>query len=194
VRVAVRPLARTRVTPNHITTLRLATGLAAAAMIAVGGDYWPVVGGVAFVISVVLDRADGELARIANKGSPFGHVYDLVADAACNAAVLAGVGIGLRGGQFGAWAVPMGLLAGASVAFILWAVMRVEAAEGSRAAELPAIGGFDGDDAVLLIPLAIWLGGSVPLLVAATICAPAVALFFLWRLVRPRAAQGDKAE
>ena len=183
-RVAVRPLAETWVTPNQVTTLRLATGLAAAGLFAVGGDYWPHVGGAVFVLSVVLDRADGELARLGGKTTPWGHTYDLIADAACNAAALVGVGIGLHAGFLGVWAGPMGLLAGAAVAFILWAVMRVEELDGARAAELPAVGGFDVDDAVLFIPLTIWLGGSVPLLIAATVCAPAAAVYFLWRLVR----------
>lgn len=192
-RVAVRPLVGTRVTPNQVTTLRLVTGLAAAGLFAVGGDYWPYVGGAVFVLSVVLDRADGELARLGGKTTPWGHRYDLIADAASNAVALVGVGVGLRGGVLGAWAIPMGLLAGAAVAFILWAVMRVEETDGARAAELPAIGGFDVDDAVLFIPLTIWFGGSVPLLIAAGVSAPAVALFFLWRLIRRRSgAAPDK--
>ena len=135
---------------------------------------------------MVLDRADGELARLGGKTTPWGHTFDLIADAACNGTALVGVGVGLRGGTLGAWAMPMGLLAGTAVAFILWAVMRVEETDGARAAELPAIGGFDVDDSVLFIPLAIWFGGSVPLLIAASVSAPAVALFFLWRLVRRR--------
>jgi archaetidylinositol phosphate synthase len=194
VRAAVRPLIRTRITPNHITTVRLLTGLAAAAMFAIGGPLWPHIGGALFVISVVLDRADGELARLGGKSTPWGHTYDLIADAVCNAAVLAGVGIGLRDGPFGGWALPMGLLAGGSVAFILWSVIRVEEAEGARAAELPAIGGFDVDDAVLFIPITIWLGGGAPLLVGAAVCAPTVAVFFLWRLIRALSSKGEKPE
>ncbi len=37
-RVAMRPLVNTPVTPNQVTTLRLAAGIAAAAAFAVGDD------------------------------------------------------------------------------------------------------------------------------------------------------------
>ena len=39
-RWCVRPLVSTRVTPNHITTVRLLTGLAAAVAFAVGEQEW----------------------------------------------------------------------------------------------------------------------------------------------------------
>ncbi|MCH8834893.1 MAG: CDP-alcohol phosphatidyltransferase family protein, partial [Proteobacteria bacterium] len=68
--MAVRPLVGTAVTPNHLTTLRLATGLAAAGALAVGTSPWQHVGAAIFVVSLVLDRADGELARLAGKTSP----------------------------------------------------------------------------------------------------------------------------
>ena len=39
-RVLVRPLVRTRVTPNHLTTVRLLTGLGSAAAFAAGDEAW----------------------------------------------------------------------------------------------------------------------------------------------------------
>lgn len=69
VRGAVRPLARTPVTPNQVTTLRLITGLAAAAAFAQGGEGWRQVGAGLFLVSLFLDRADGELARASGKSS-----------------------------------------------------------------------------------------------------------------------------
>ncbi|MBT3306556.1 MAG: CDP-alcohol phosphatidyltransferase family protein, partial [Alphaproteobacteria bacterium] len=127
---------------------------------------------------VILDRADGDLARLTGKTSPGGHRYDMVADATCNALILIGLGIGLRDAGFGVWAIPMGVLAGASVAAILWMVMRMEDLGGHRAAELPSYFGFDADDAVLLIPVFVWLDQSEGLLSAAAIVAPLVAVLF----------------
>ncbi len=174
----VKPLVNTAVTPNQVTTARLLTGIAAAAALAIGPELWNI-GAAVFVLSVVLDRADGDLARLTGRTSASGHRYDMIADAVSNALILIGLGIGLRDGGFGLLSVPMGLVAGVSVAVILWLVMRIEELEGTRAAELPGLAGFDVDDAVLLIPVFIWLGHAEGLLAAAFFIAPLVALFFL---------------
>ncbi len=166
--------------------------MAAAGALAVGDSPWQHVGAAIFVVSLVLDRADGELARLAGKTSPWGHTYDLTADAAADALVFVGLGVGLRESVLGQWAIPMGIVAGVSVAAIFWLVLRVEALEGERAAELPGIAGFDVDDSILIVPIAVWLGGTVPLLVAAAIGAPAFAMFFVRVLLRRRAAAGRR--
>ena len=180
-RVVVRPLAKTPVTPNQLTTVRLATGLVAAGILAIGREPWPDVGAGVFVLGMILDRADGELARMTGKTSPFGHAYDLAADATCNALIFVALGMALRAGAFGAWAIPMGALAGLAVATILWMVVRIEAAAGARAAELGGFAKFDPDDAMLVVPLAIWLGGATVLLAAASVGAPLFAAFFAWK-------------
>jgi hypothetical protein len=102
----------------------------------------------------------------------------LVADAVCNALALLGIGIGQMGGVLGAWAAPMGAVAGAAVAAIFWMTVRVEEVVGARGAELGSAAGFDPDDAVLVIPLAVWLGADVALLAAAVVAAPAFAVFY----------------
>ena len=56
VRRIVRPLVATPVTPNHITGLRLLSGLAAAAAVALGTETGFQVGAVLFIISFLLDR------------------------------------------------------------------------------------------------------------------------------------------
>lgn len=164
VSVVVQPLTATPVTPNQVTTLRLITGLAAAAL---------------FLVSMFLDRMDGQLARLTGKTSPHGHTYDLVSDALCNALAFVGLGVGLRAGEFGYWSAPMGLAAGLAITTILWLVMRMEQLHGQRAAELETAAGFDADDALLVVPLLIWLGLAEWLLVAASLGAPVFALF-MW--------------
>lgn len=176
-----RPLARTRVQPNHLTTLRLVVGIAAAGCFAVGAPGWWGVGAMAFLLSMLLDRADGDLARLTGRTSPFGHRYDLISDAASNAVAFIGIGIGLReSAMLGGWAVPLGVLAGLAVAIVLWAVMRLEEMQGARAGELRGFAGFDPDDAMLAVPAAVLLGWAEGLLIAAAIGAPVFALFFLW--------------
>lgn len=178
--VVVKPLANTFVTPNHLTAIRLVAGIGAALAMALGTDEARNWGGGLFVLSMVMDRADGDLARYTGKTSPFGHKLDLIGDAVCNTLIFIGLGFGLMGGGYGPWAFPMGVLAGGSVALILFLVLRIEALEGARAAEIGAVGGFDPDDAMLFIPIAVWLGWAEGLLTAAAIGAPAFALFFVW--------------
>ena len=171
VRLGVKPLARTNVTPNQLTGLRLATGLAAAAAFALGTRNWDLAGIALFLASMFLDRADGELARMTGKTSPKGHAYDLRADALCNAAVFLGIGAGAHDAL--GWLGPaLGFAAGAGIVAILAIVTRVEKARGPRAAELRGRAGFDPDDILLIVPLAIAADLGVALIAAAGIGAP----------------------
>ncbi|MEN8131194.1 MAG: CDP-alcohol phosphatidyltransferase family protein [Pseudomonadota bacterium] len=176
VRIGVIPLVNTPVTPNQITTLRLLTGVACAALFALG-PAWHLYAALLFVVSMLLDRADGVLARITGKTTPWGHRYDLFSDGFSNALVFIGIGVGLRDSALGLWSIPMGFLAGLAVAMILWLVVKVERLEGQRAAELGNLAGFDPDDAMLVVPLAVILGWAKALLMAAAIGAPAFAIF-----------------
>jgi phosphatidylglycerophosphate synthase len=155
---------------------------------AVGAPGWSAAGSGLFVVSMLLDRADGELARLTGRMSPGGHRYDLIADTTANAWAFVGIGVGLRGSGLGWWAVPMGLVAGASVAAVLWLVLRTEAARGPRAAELRAFHGFDLDDAMIVVPIAVGLDVAKPLLVASLVGAPVFAAWLAWRLRAGRGA------
>ena len=176
-RVVARPLARTWVTPNQVTTLRLAAGLAAAGALAEGGADWRHWGAGIFVIGLFLDRLDGEVARLGGKTSPWGHRYDLFSDTLSNAVAFLGLGIGLRAGEFGAWAPAMGMVAGLAIAAILWLVVRMESLHGARAGELSSTAGFDPDDGLIAVPVLVWLGLSDWLLAAACLGAPAFAIY-----------------
>ncbi len=183
VRAGVQPLIDTPITPNHITTARLVTGLTAAALFAAGD---PLQGWAAacFLLSMLFDRADGELARASGKSSPWGHKYDLVCDASCHAATFIGIGVGLRTGTFGWASIPMGLIAGIAIIVILWWTARVETLHGQRAAEISVSTAFDPDDAIIVVPLAAFLGWMEPLLAAAFIGAPIFAMLgyrYRWR-------------
>ncbi|HSS64264.1 MAG TPA: CDP-alcohol phosphatidyltransferase family protein [Gammaproteobacteria bacterium] len=188
VRVLVRPLAGTPVTPNHLTSARLLTGIGAAAAFAVGEASWTRAGVVLFVLSMLFDRADGELARLSGKGSRFGHFYDIVTDAVCDTAVLAGIGIGLSAGTWGKLAIVMGLFAGLSVAFIFYLIMTIERDLGAGGGAFGALAGFDPDDAMVLIPIAMWLGYGETLLLAAVVLAPLAAIIVAVGFRRRRSA------
>ena len=177
------PLAGTPVTPNHLTALRLVLGLAAAAAFASGERGLVLAGCGIFLVSMLLDRADGELARLTGRTSRFGRLFDVAADAVCDCLVLVAVGVGARHGAFGEWAVAMGALGGVSVAAIFLALLHVETRRGAGAVDLSGPAGFDPDDAMILIPVALAAGLADWLLLASALTAPAVALVLVPRLL-----------
>ncbi|MBX3748428.1 MAG: CDP-alcohol phosphatidyltransferase family protein [Verrucomicrobiae bacterium] len=186
-RWCILPLVRTPVTPNHLTTLRLISGLGAAVLFALGGPFWTVWGGVVFAVSAVLDRADGELARVSGRISKGGHWFDLVSDMVVNVATFLGIGIGLADRFAGPWGPILGALAGLSVGatFIVVFLVHTGGSHPSVAFSYPSR--FDFDDALFLIAVAAWFNALLPLLYAAAIGAPLFLAFALWRYWRLKA-------
>jgi phosphatidylglycerophosphate synthase len=183
-RWAIMPLVGTRVTPNHLTTLRLLTGLGACAALMMGtrqGDIW---GGVLWVVSAFLDRADGELARVTGQMSPGGHAYDYACDVAVNALFFAAIGMGLRDSFLGLWAIPIGVVTAASIAAGSLLSEALEKRDGSGKKAYTGMAGFDFDDVLYLFGPFAWLGWLLPLLLGAAVGGPAVALLTWWRLAR----------
>ena len=182
----VRPMIGTWVRPNHLTTLRLLSGLAACACLAWGSraaDGW---GGALWLVSAFLDRADGELARLGDLRSPGGHAYDYWVDNVINALFFVAIGIGLRQSWLGGWAMPLGVLTGVS---LLGCGIFSEALERGGPPDTRAYTGrwgFDPDDALYLMAPLAWLGWLAPILVAAAVGATAVMLLTGVRLRRLR--------
>ena len=179
VRPAVRAVAtRTQLTPDHLTALRVATGLGAAASFTrYGSTGWMVLGTCLFLLSALLDRADGELARQTHRFSQHGHRWDLVADCTCTAVVFLGLGLGAAGGVLGRGGILLGVLAGAGVVGLFWQV------NVARSGALPGYVGGNGrvladpDDAMFAVPLFLWFAGVETVLVLAGVLAPAAALW-----------------
>jgi archaetidylinositol phosphate synthase len=192
-RVVVRPLVGTAVTPNHLTTLRLLTGVAACVAFTLGtstGMWW---GGGLWLISAFLDRADGELARVGNMMSPGGHRYDYYADTAVNSLFFLSIGIGLYHSWLGAWSIALGLISAAAI--LLCSVMSewLEAASPPGTRAYSGRWGFDPDDALYLMGPLAWLGWLAPILIGASIGATAMMIISAVRLARLRriGRQGD---
>ena len=184
----VKPLLGTWVRPNHLTTLRLITGVAACLLFSLGtraGMGW---GGGLWLLSAFLDRADGELARIGNMMSPGGHRYDYYSDTIVNAAFFVSIGVGLRHSWLGSWSIPLGLVTGASMflccVFVEWLELR--SPPGTRA--YSGKWGFDPDDALYLMGPLAWFGWLSPILVGASVGATAMMLVTGLRLLRLRGA------
>ncbi len=177
----VYPLRHTRITPNHLTTLRLGFGLAAAGLIAQGTYLLINLGALCFVFSFFLDHTDGELARLTGRMSQFGHAYDLLSDLLINTLLFISIGIGLmRTGM--EHAAGMGLLAGLSVLLAVIYHDRLVQLSAEAKDNTAASGQYvELEDILYLFPL-ITLFDQLPLfLAAAAIGAP---LFALWVLAR----------
>lgn len=188
IRPPVRAVARTSVTPNQVTTLRLLAGLGAGAAFAVGGTVWMAAGGALMLLSLLLDRADGELARQTGMSSVGGYRYDLVCDCLGNIVAFIGVGVGLRG-ALGWWGLGLGASAGISIValFYLLNVAKVATPRGVSSHGRTLV---DPDDAMLLVPFMVWFGVADWVVEIGGVVTPIVALVVGLRgvLRKPRAA------
>jgi len=182
----VTPLINTPISPNVVTTVGLLCGLAACVGFASGEKGWANWAALLYLLAELADHADGELARLADKKSHFGHVYDMAASAIGKILLFVGIGCGLRTGTFGWWAALMGLVAGVSIAAIF--VLRLQLAEkaGEGSTKQANFAGFETEDVLYLVAPITWLGWLSPFLVAAVAGAPAFALFTLWQLRKAR--------
>ena len=172
----VSPLRATRVHPNHLTTLGLAVGLSAATLFASGQPAAMGWGAAVFVISAIIDHADGELARMTGKASAFGHAYDRLADLIVKLSIFTGMGFGVRS-QLGAAGPLLGAVAGGALVAIFFMRSELARRQGPSALVQPAAGGFEIEDILYGIAPVTWVGWLAPFVVAASIGAP---LFALW--------------
>jgi archaetidylinositol phosphate synthase len=182
-RLCVRPLVGTRVTPNHLTTLRLVTGLAACLAVALGGREAEVWGGMLWVLSAFLDRADGELARIGGKTSAWGHTYDYICDTIVTPLFFLTIGIGQRS-DFGWPAILLGAVAGGSIVISNILSEIAERRMASRQRIHDGAAGFDFDDLLYLLGPAAWFGWLPGILVGASIGAPFMVFLTWWKMRR----------
>lgn len=154
----VRPFARTRLRPAHITTLSLALGGAAGLLFARGEVRAAGWGAALFMLARFIDHADGELARLAGRTSRTGYYYDYVASALSSVALFAGIGFGYAGGPLGGWALALGLAASVAALAGMGFGLAAEA-RGTGDGPYPQWGPFELEDGVYLIGPVTWLGG-----------------------------------
>ena len=81
-------LARTPLTPNHVSFVSFVIALASLWLFFAGYNIWA---GIAAQISSIVDGADGDLARLKDMASPFGGFFDAVLDRYADVAILAGL-------------------------------------------------------------------------------------------------------
>ena len=156
-------------------------GLAACALLAMGTPSTAAWSGALWIITCLLDRADGELARLANLRSESGRVLDYYSDMLLDALWFLGAGVGLRHGWLGDIAVPLGLLTSASMLLCIWYAEMFERLSGPGVKAWNGVQRFHPDDALFLLAPLTWLGWLAPILVASSICTPILAFVFVAR-------------
>ena len=183
-RYLVRPLVGTYVTPNHLTSVRLAVGLAGVIGLSVGDYFWANLGAIGFAFSNFLDHADGELARISGQLSEWGHYYDLFCDALIHTLLFVCIGVGLSDSFPRGVSILMGFIAGISVSSIFWFRMKIEDRRGKQAVPQLRWAGFEMEDIMYLVPFVALLEGLQLFLTLAATISPGFAVFFGWQYFR----------
>jgi phosphatidylglycerophosphate synthase len=185
-RLLVRPLARTPVRPNHLTSAGLASGLAAAALFATGGRSATDLAAFLFILAVFLDHADGELARSTGRATRLGFYYDYVAGGAMYAALFLGLGIGLDDDGQAPWAAPLGMGAAIAVGAAMMLRLVMERRYGKETVRYQRWDGFEIEDGMYLVGPAAWTGALLPFFLASALGTFAYGLWMLLRFLRIR--------
>ncbi len=183
-RPLVAPLVGTGISPNHVTTARLVTGLMAAGAMLPGDGAWTWWAGWLWLLSAFLDRADGELARAGDMASPEGQEWDYRVDLIVNPTFFVAIGVGLRHSVPGDYAIPLGAVAGVSIFCAAYWSKSLERRQGLAVKAYSGAFGFDPDDLLYLFAPLAWLGWLMPIMVGAAIGGPLMALLTGWRLHR----------
>ncbi len=176
----VIPYIRAWVRPNHVTTLRLISGLFTCFLLIHDLDRWAHIAALIWIFSGYCDRLDGELARVCNTTSPGGRAYDYISDMICTVGFFLAAGIGIGTPLY----LVLGLIGAISVtgAIVLSEKIELSRGEGGEKAWQSA-GIFDLDDSTFLFSLFLWLDAVDYLLIGGAVGGSIFALitFGRWR-------------
>ncbi|HEV7731024.1 MAG TPA: CDP-alcohol phosphatidyltransferase family protein [Candidatus Binatia bacterium] len=133
-RPMTRGLLPTCVTPNMVTVVGIALGMAGGLALSVPSSLVTVLAVACLVLSGALDCVDGELARIRFSESKLGHVLDVTGDTVVHATLLLGIGVRLeRTGELPDWSVLITLGIGILGAFAVITAAEVTETRRHRA-------------------------------------------------------------
>lgn len=93
-----RHLAKSNLSPNHLSLAILAVGLFGAFLASRGGYVSMLLGAFLFQMQSILDGCDGELSRVTYRGSYLGEWLDTIGDDLTNYAFFVGAAVGLYTG------------------------------------------------------------------------------------------------
>src|SRR5205823_10502232 len=185
-------LARTRVTPNALTTSGVTLCLTAAVVVVFENRnpwvfYW--IGAVLFVVGSILDILDGALARAGGKATPFGAFLDSTTDRIGEGAMLGAIALVFhRHDHPVALALTFAALSGSFLVSYTRARaealgLRGDVGLGSRAERVVVI-----TAGLVLAPISIWLlVGAISLLTATAWLTVLERILFVRKQLRERA-------
>jgi phosphatidylglycerophosphate synthase len=184
-RLLVRPFVGSILKADHITAVRVATGLASCYLLAFSDSEWKgmYASGALWIISALLDRCDGEFARMTGTVGRVGKIYDFIGDIFINTIIFLAIGIRLAHIHSESYYFWIGLTAatGVAVGAVAAEVNELRMANGRKSFNGRL--GFDFDDLIYLIALFIFFDGLIPLVVSAAIVGPMIALVIIGKIV-----------
>jgi phosphatidylglycerophosphate synthase len=192
-RALVRPLLGTWVRPNHITLLRMGIGIAACGLLATGVGVCEVWSGVLWLVTCLLDRADGELARLGDMRSDLGRTLDFYSDLVLDSLWFLAMGFGLRHGALGRAAIPLGVLTCVCMLLCIGLAELYERDSEPGVKTFYGLRRFHPDDALFLFALFIWLHVLPLVLVAASVATPLIAAVIAVQYLAARRGRERKA-
>lgn len=153
-----KPLIWTPVTPNQISLVSIAVGLAGAWLIASGNYASTIWGAMLFQLSAVIDCVDGDVARIVFKESKLGKWLDLGGDQVVHIGIFGSIAWGLHRAGSSAPVLILGsaCIVGALLSFavILHGILRPPAGPAQSRLQALIDGATSRDFSVLVLALA----------------------------------------
>jgi phosphatidylglycerophosphate synthase len=179
-----RRLAPTSATPNAMTLVSLAVGLAAAPFFLSSAALWQLTGALLFLAHSILDGCDGELARLKFLASRRGAILDFWGDNVVHVAVFSCIAIGWALSAGTLWPLALGgvavvaTLASAALVFQRTAEDRAQEANSPAAARVAAA--LTNRDFIYLLIVCSAFAKASWFLLAVAVGTPAFFLVVLW--------------
>lgn len=193
--VLVKPLVNTPITPNQLSIASLLVALGGAALFATADQTLANWGAGLFALSRFMDHFDGELARQKKASSRLGYFLDYIVGAISYGALFFCIGIGLRDGWLGEFAIVLGVMGTVSSIISMFLNIDIDKALSSRAGGdggdavgYPGFAGFELEDGIYLIAPITWLGYLQPFFIACGAGAVIYSLWTLWTLLKLKKA------
>ena len=177
----VKPLVHTPITPNHLTTLSLLLSVSGALLFAGATPTAANWGAGLFMLGRFLDHFDGELARQSGKISRYGHIYDYVAGCVSYSVLFLALGVSLRNGLIGVWAIILGIVTAFITLIITLMAATLSSGSDKKTGDYPCFAGFELEDGIYLIGPIVWLGWVEPFFLLAAL---GTLLFGIWTGLR----------
>jgi phosphatidylglycerophosphate synthase len=197
-----RRLAATSATPNQMTLVSMAVGLAGAPCFLSAQIPWQTAGALLFLAHSILDGCDGELARLKFQESRLGGVLDFWSDNVVHIVTFACMAAGWSGAVGQAWPLWLGVAAVlgnlGSAGLVYWRTMRtkgdagplytsVSTAPTGRLARL--LDALSRRDFIYLVVALALIGKASWFLLLASLGAPTYFFLLVFLAVRDHAAK-----